>query len=171
MRAAIWARTLDGSIGKDGDLIVFDSEDLQRFKSITMGHPMVMGRKTFESLPKILPGRLHVVLTNDLNYISNFEPNPNVVFVLTVQSVLEKFEDFIVIGGAETYKQFMPHIDIIYETIIYSNLSGDVFAPRVPYNWLGTDIEVKTTKSNNQVTFITWRKHGLQDIQKRSNQD
>ena len=63
MLAYIWAEDLNGGIGIDGHLPWHISNDLKRFKKITSGHPMVMGRKTFESLPGILPGRKHIVLT------------------------------------------------------------------------------------------------------------
>ena len=64
----IVARARNGVIGKDNQLIWHLSDDLKRFKTLTMGHPIVMGRKTFESLPKVLPGRVHYVLTGNPDY-------------------------------------------------------------------------------------------------------
>ena len=108
----------DGSIGKHGDLIWHLPDDLKRFKSITMGHPVIMGRKTWESLPKRpLPGRKNIVLTHNDEYSEN-----GCIAVNTVEAALSACEGAVpfIIGGEQIYKLFMPYVSRIYLTEIDS---------------------------------------------------
>ena len=115
-------------IGKDNRLPWHLSEDLQHFKQITMGHPIVMGRKTFESIGKPLPGRENIVLTRDKNFTT---------MGVTVLHDVEKFllwskaqtQEVFVIGGAEIFKQVLPHAQKIYLTSIEKDFDGDAFFP------------------------------------------
>lgn len=112
----------DGSIGKGGDLIWHIPEDLKYFKSLTSGHPVIMGRKTWESLPKRpLPGRLNVVLTRNDSYQAEG--------ALTVRSLDEALEACtsdplwrnevpFVIGGAEIYREALAYADRVYLTAV-----------------------------------------------------
>lgn len=105
-------------------------EDLKRFKKLTMGHAMIMGRKTFESLPKLLPGRLHVVLTRNPCY--------EAVGVKVVHSVFEALEAVaddeqpFVIGGGEIYKLFMDFCSTFEITKVHKTVKGDVLLPALP---------------------------------------
>lgn len=120
-------------IGKDNKLPWNLPEDLQHFKEITMGKTIVMGRKTFESLPKVLPGRHHIVLTRNQNYKVN---NPKVeVVVGNINNIFKKMKysenEYFIIGGAEIYKAGIKFADKIFLTRIYENIEGDVYFPTI----------------------------------------
>lgn len=120
-------------IGKDNKLPWHLPEDLQHFKEITMGKTIVMGRKTFESLPKVLPGRHHIVLTRNQNYKVN---NPNVEVVTgNINNIFKKMKysenEYFIIGGAEIYKSGIKFADKIYLTRIYENIEGDAYFPTI----------------------------------------
>lgn len=112
----IFAIGRNGAIGKNGDLIWKIREDLKRFKSLTMSHPVIMGRKTWDSLPKKpLPGRRNLVLSRRDNY----SPEGAEV-VRSVEETLMKLngEKAYVIGGAEIYKAFEPHAKVLDVTAV-----------------------------------------------------
>src|SRR6185369_16168245 len=101
----IVARARNGVIGRDGKLPWHISADLKRFKALTMGSAMVMGRKTFESLPGLLPGRRHIVLTRDRDWSAN---GAEVAHDLDQALALAGAERVSVIGGANLFAQFLP---------------------------------------------------------------
>lgn len=109
-------------IGKNNQLPWHLSEDLKRFKKITMGHPIVMGRKTFESIGKPLPGRENVVLTRDKNFKAD-----GVSIAHDLKEALRP--DAFVIGGAHVFEAALPHITRIYLTLIHHSFQGDVYFP------------------------------------------
>ena len=120
-------------IGKDNKLPWNLPEDLQHFKEITMGKTIVMGRKTFESLPKVLPGRHHIVLTRNQKYKVN---NPNVEVVTgNINNIFKKMkyseDEYFIIGGAEIYKIGIKFADKIYLTRIYEHIEGDAYFPTI----------------------------------------
>ncbi len=120
------ARASNGVIGRDGGLPWHISADLKRFKALTMGSVLVMGRKTFESLPKVLPGRRHIVLTH------NFEwDHPEVEVAYGVKGVIEKLGGMpaSVIGGAEIFELFLPEAARIELTDVHSSPAGDTIMP------------------------------------------
>lgn len=130
MIVLVVARDIFGTIGKDNKLPWHCKEDLQRFKRITMGKNIVMGRKTFESLPKMLPGRKHVVLTRNEDFShEGVEVFHNIDDLLVTY---EGKEDLYIIGGAEVYNQFIDKFDIIEMTIIKGDYDGDTFFPDLP---------------------------------------
>lgn len=118
-------------IGKDNKLIWHLPEDLKRFKEITSGHKIIMGRKTFESLGRVLPNRKHIILCNDMEM--DIE-NENVE-VLDNISGLDKYinseEECFVIGGATIYKLLMPYSNKMYITKINQDFEGDVWFPEI----------------------------------------
>ena len=121
MLGMIVACDRNGAIGKDGDLPWKQSTDLQHFKNITMGSKMIMGRKTWESLPGKLPGREHFVLSR--GSVQDVE-------VISFERAL-KMEGWI-IGGGEIYNLFLPHVDILHRTIVDTRVSGaDTFFPDI----------------------------------------
>lgn len=106
----------DGAIGKNGDLIWQISSDLKRFKALTMGHPVIMGRKTWESLPKKpLPGRLNIVVSRNPDFIAE-----GARVVTTPEDALGVSGDSspFVMGGEQIYKAFMPYVTKIFLTEI-----------------------------------------------------
>jgi dihydrofolate reductase len=129
----IVARAENGVIGRDGGLPWHLPADLKRFKALTMGAPMVMGRKTFESLPGLLPGRRHIVLTRDPRWAASGAE--------TVRDVGEALHAageprLSVIGGAEIFRLFLPMADRVELTEIHAGPEGDtVIEPFDPAHW------------------------------------
>lgn len=118
----IVARAANGVIGNDNKLIWHLPDDLKMFKSRTMGRPIIMGRKTFESLPKVLPGRVHYVLTGNGAYSV---PEGVYVFhtVKELLSALPEGENFI-IGGEKMYEAMFPYADKMYITEIEKSMTA-----------------------------------------------
>jgi dihydrofolate reductase len=140
-------------IGKDNKLLWHLSEDLKRFKRNTSNKKMIMGRKTFESLPGILPNREHIVVTRDENFKVDSD---KVTIIHDLNSLLEKYskceDEIFVIGGAEIYKQLLPYTQKIYLTKIDETFEGDTYFPEINYD------EFKTEYVSEQFTD---EKHGL----------
>ena len=116
------ARAQNGVIGREGRLPWHIPADLKRFKSLTMGSVMVMGRKTFESLPGLLPGRRHVVLTRDHGWRAD---GAEVAHSVEQAFNLAGSEKVSVIGGAEVFGLFLPHADRIELTEVLADIPGD----------------------------------------------
>lgn len=118
----IYARAANGVIGKDGGLPWHIPADLKHFKRLTIGKPMIMGRKTFESFPAPLPGRRHIVLTRDAGWQAEGAER-----VLSVPEALAAAggEETAVIGGAEIYRLLEPHAERIELTQIHADYVGD----------------------------------------------
>ncbi len=131
MLSIIVAVAKNNVIGKDNKLIWHIPADLKHFKEITSGHTIIMGRKTFESLGRVLPNRKHVILCNDMEL--NIE-NENVE-VLEDVSMVKKYaddeEENFVIGGATIYRLLMPYADKLYITHINQEFDGDVTFPEI----------------------------------------
>jgi len=117
------ARADNGVIGKDGRLPWRISADLKRFKASTMGKPMIMGRKTFESFPSPLPGRRHIVLTRS----QRWSPEGAEIAHSRDEAIALAGEDsdIAIIGGAEIYRLFLPHADRIELTEVHFEPDGD----------------------------------------------
>ncbi len=131
------ARAQNGVIGRDGSLPWHIPADLRRFKAITMGSAMVMGRKTFESLPGLLPARRHIVLTRDRGWnAEGAEVRHSVDEVLQ----LAGGERVSVIGGAEIFGLFLPIADRIELTDVLADVEGDITVPdpRASGQWCET---------------------------------
>jgi dihydrofolate reductase len=120
------ARARDGVIGRGGKLPWHIPADLKRFKALTMGSVMVMGRKTFESLPGLLPGRRHVVLTKDRGWSA---PGAEVANTADEALHLAGGTPVSVIGGAEIFALFLPVTDRIELTEVLADVEGDAFMP------------------------------------------
>lgn len=127
------ARADNGVIGADGGLPWRLPEDLKRFKALTMGLPMVMGRKTFESLPGLLPGRRHIVLTRDAAWSA-----PGTEVARDVEGALAlagDAETVAVIGGADIFRLFMDRATRIELTEVHRSPEGDVKMPPLGAGW------------------------------------
>lgn len=116
-------------LGRDNDLVWDIPNDLKRFKELTMGHPIVMGRKTFESIGKVLPGRTNIIITRDKNYTIE-----DAVVVHSIEDALNKArevekEEIFIIGGGQIFAQTLDQTDKLYLTLVESDDPGDVTFP------------------------------------------
>ncbi len=134
MLTIIAAITRDGGLGKDGDMLYHISADLRRFKALTMGHPIIMGRKTFESFPGgPLPGRRNLVISRNPAY-----SHPGIETYPSLEEALRAAgEDAYIIGGGEIYTQAMPLADRLEITEIDAlSPDADTFFPAIdPERW------------------------------------
>lgn len=122
----IVARATNGAIGRGGTLPWRISADLKRFKALTMGSVMIMGRRTFDSLPRVLPGRRHIVLTRDRGWSAE---GAEVAHSVEEAFALAGGEPVSVIGGAEIFELFLPHADRLELTEVLGDIQGDTFMP------------------------------------------
>ena len=131
------ARAQNGAIGRDGKLPWHIPADLKRFKALTMGSVMVMGRKTFGSLPGLLPGRRHIVLTRDRDWSA---PGADVAHSIEEALRIAQNEPISVIGGADIFALFMPLAGRIELTEVLADVPGDTFIddPRDRGGWRET---------------------------------
>lgn len=120
------ARAQSGVIGRDGKLPWHIPADLRRFKALTMGSVMVMGRKTFESLPGLLPGRRHIVLTRDADWQAE---GAEVAHRVEEALRIAGGERISVIGGADIFELFMPLASRVELTEVLADVEGDTFMP------------------------------------------
>lgn len=159
MITIIAAAAKNNELGKDNKLIWHLSNDLKRFKKLTSGHHIIMGRKTFESFPKALPNRTNVVITRDKNYRAE-----NAVIVYSIQEALELAKDDnqpFIIGGGEIYKQSLSIADRIELTRVHHSFEADTFFPELDLNtWREVSREdcFKDDKHNFDYSFITYEK-------------
>lgn len=159
----IYARAANGAIGKDGDLPWRLPADLKRFKALTMGpketgRPMVMGRKTFESLPGLLPGRRHIVLTRDAGWAA---AGAEVVHTPAAALALAGGDSDMVaiIGGAAVFDLFLPRADRVELTQIHKDYAGDTFMPELGPEWHETGREDHAAHGDYPAfSFLTYRK-------------
>jgi len=148
------------AIGKDNKLIWHLSDDLKRFKELTNNHHIIMGRKTFESFPKPLPNRTHIVITRQENYKV---PN-GVIVVNSLASAIEATKNDkqpFIIGGGEIYKQAMLFADKIELTRVHHSFEADTFFPKIDTSiWRETKstFHDKDGKHDYAFTFITYQK-------------
>jgi dihydrofolate reductase len=130
----------NGVIGRENRLPWHLPDDLKRFKSLTMGKPILMGRKTFESIGKALPGRTNLVLTRSQEWA-----RPGAIVVHSVDQALERAgaaTELIVVGGAEIYRLALPYAKRIYLTRVHSAVEGDtVFPPLAEREWRESERE------------------------------
>jgi dihydrofolate reductase len=133
MISIIVAVSEDWGIGKDNELLWHIPEDLKRFKRLTFGNTVIMGKKTWESLPRRpLPGRKNVVLTDDP--LECIEYSVTAYSIEDALSKCEKGEEIFVIGGGSVYRQFMPFADRLYITHVHRKTPSDVYFPEIDLN-------------------------------------
>jgi dihydrofolate reductase len=125
----IVAASANNVIGADGGLPWRLPEDLRRFKRITMGKPMIMGRLTFESIGRALPGRRSIVVTRQADYTAE-----GCDVVATPEAALElasNADEVMIVGGGKIYEQLLPLANRIYMTRVHAEISGDTFFPEI----------------------------------------
>jgi len=159
MVTLIVAASDNGVIGRANSLPWHLPEDLKRFKRLTMGKPMIMGRKTFESIGKPLPGRLNIVVTRDTNY-----HREGVEVVHGTAQALEaaaEAPEVMVIGGAELFRLFLPHAGRVHLTRVHGNIDGDVMWPALDIRqWEVIEREQHEADERHAhaMTFEVWEK-------------
>lgn len=150
--AIIAALSRNRVIGKEGKLPWHVSEDLKRFKRLTTGHPVLMGRKTYEVLGRPLPNRRNVVLTS--------KQIPGVETYRAIPEALKALEDqdlVFITGGGEIYSQLLERADIWYLTIVEGEFDGDTFFP--PYEHLvGSTFKLVKRETHEQCSFLDYEK-------------
>ena len=139
-------------IGKDGNLPWHISSDLKNFKKITMGKPILMGRKTHESIGKILPGRENIILTKKRNYfVEGCIVKNNLDEVL---SNFKKVSELIVMGGATLYEQTLDKAEKLYITEVRACIEGDIFFPEYdPDQWVEISRNSFEADENNEYDY------------------
>lgn len=152
----IAAVAANGVIGKDNTLIWHLADDLKRFKALTMGRPIIMGRKTFESLPRVLPGRTHYVLTGNADY----KVPEGVILVHSVEELLAALPEgeCFVIGGAAVYRLLLPHADRLALTEIEKDYEGDAYFPSFDKSeWRETE-RIPAADAEIPHSFVTYER-------------
>lgn len=155
----IAAAAENNALGKDNDLVWHLPDDFKRFKKLTTGHFIIMGRKTFESFPKLLPKRTHVIITRQKNYAPE-----NCIVVHSLEDALiaaKEDEQPFIIGGGEIYKMALPHADKIELTRVHTEVEADTFFPEInKKNWKKTEevFHEKDEKHAYAFSYITYLK-------------
>jgi len=152
----IVAMAQNGVIGRDNSLPWRLPEDLKRFKAFTLGKPILMGRKTFESIGRPLPDRLNIVLTRDRGWSA-----AGVTVVHSVEAALAQAagsEELVAIGGAEIYRLLLPFARRIYLTHVHADVPGDTYFPEFDAaQWADVDSSAQPADERHAypVTFVT----------------
>ena len=156
----IYARAANGAIGNEGDLPWRLPADLKRFKALTMHKPMVMGRKTFESLPGLLPGRRHIVLSRQDSFAAHgVEMAGSVEEALALAAEGDDSGEVAIIGGAAIFDVFMPLAHRIELTQIHADYHGDTFMAEPGQDWVLTAREDHAADGPYPAfSFLTYRK-------------
>lgn len=160
--AAIVVVAQDGAIGRDGDLLCHLPADLKHFKRITMGHSIVMGRRTFDSFPKgALPGRQNIVVTRNRHFSA-----PDVTVVHTIDDAIKAATmpgEVLIIGGAQIYAATFEQVTTLYLTRLHATFpQADAFFPPINADeWDTIDEEHHPADDRNPYpyTFVTLRRH------------
>jgi dihydrofolate reductase len=152
------ARARDGTIAKDGDVPWKISADLKRFKRLTTGKPMIMGRKTFDSLPGLLPGRRHIVLTRQPGWQAE---GAEVAHSRDEALALAGDGDVAVIGGNDVVELFMPLATRLELTEVHEDTAGDVFMAAPGAEWREIAREEHPAQGNDPAyAFVTLERAG-----------
>ena len=136
-------------IGNNNELIWKLSSDLKRFKELTTGHPVVMGRKTYESIGKPLPNRRNIIITRNLEY----EVNGCEVVSSLEEALLLTNNDCFIIGGGEIYKQSLEVADKMYLTLVHKDFEGDTTFPELGKEWATIDTKDFDADEKNEYNY------------------
>lgn len=160
MLTIIAAAAENNALGKDNQLLWHLPEDFKRFKALTSGHYIIMGRKTFESFPKPLPNRTHIIITRQANY----QAPEGCIVVSSLEKAMELCpanEEAFVIGGGEIYQQALDVVDKIDVTRVHTTLDADTFFSEIdPNKWklVFEEFHPKDDKHAFDFTFLTYVK-------------
>ncbi len=150
----IAAAGTENELGLNGDLPWHLPDDFKRFKALTTGHPMIMGRKTFDTFPSPLPKREHIIITRDRSYRVD---HPRCTVVYSLEEALETTATsniVYVIGGGEIYKQALPHATAVELTRVHGSFPADTFFPVLdPESWVLTESEQHPADARHKYAF------------------
>lgn len=159
MLTIIAAAGENNALGKNNDLVWHLPDDFKRFKRLTSGHHIIMGRKTFESFPKLLPGRKHVIITRKEDYHPD---NTSVVHSLEEAIRISKLDEQpFIIGGGEIYKIAMEKAEKIELTRVHGEFEADTFFPEIDENkWklVKEEFHDKDEKHKYSFTYLTYER-------------
>lgn len=157
----IWAQARGGVIGRGGAMPWHLPEDLAHFKRTTLSHPVIMGRKTWDSLParfRPLPGRTNLVVTRQPDWSqAGAQRASNLHEAL---QLCEKCEQVWIIGGAQVYAEALPLADELVVTEIDADIEGDAFAPAIGAEWQAVGREALMAGNGMQISFVRYRRAG-----------
>jgi dihydrofolate reductase len=161
----IVAMAQNGVIGRDNSMPWRLPEDLKRFRAFTLGKPILMGRKTFESIGRPLEGRTNLVLTRDRSWFAH-----GVIVVHSVEEALTQAstsDELVVIGGAEIYRLVLPFARRIYLTHVHADVQGDITFPEFDATqW--ADVEYSSQPADDEhaypVTFVTLERRNAPEV-------
>ena len=160
----IAAAAENNALGKDNDLVWHLPDDFKRFKKLTSNHPIIMGRKTFETFPKPLPNRKHIVITRKQNYKAPDE----IIVVNSLEDAIEtgkkKDETLFIIGGGEIYKLALDQATHIELTRVHETFEADAFFPEIDedkWELINSEEHPKDERHDYAFTYLTYVKRGL----------
>lgn len=151
----------ENELGLNGDLPWHLPNDFKRFKTLTMGHPMIMGRKTFDTFPKPLPGREHIIVTRDTSYVADF---PNCTVVHSLEDAITaagNAQKIFIIGGGEIYRQALPFSTGVELTRVHGKFNADTYFPVLdPTKWecIASDLQAIDERHAFAFTYETYRR-------------
>lgn len=171
--AIIVAVAENGVIGRDNDLPWRIPGDLRHFKSTTMGKPIIMGRKTYDSIGKPLPGRTNIVITRNPAFVAGGAESLEVVQSLDAAldvaarcAAEQGVEEAVVIGGSEIYRAAIPRADRLYITEVHASVEGDAFLPEIDWGlWREVSRERHegdSSASDHPYSFVCYERGGEQ---------
>ncbi|MCW5516128.1 dihydrofolate reductase [Muriicola sp. Z0-33] len=149
----------DNAIGRENDLIWHLPDDFKRFKALTTGHKIIMGRKTFESFPKPLPNRRHIIITRDQSYDPD---HPDCMVVHSLEAALEQAKQdplCFIIGGGEIYTLGMKYANKLEITRVHSTFEADTYFPDIPeQDWVlqSEEFHPRDEKHAFDFTYLTY---------------
>lgn len=152
--SAILAMGENRVIGKNNQLPWRLPADLKHFKAITSGHPILMGRKTYQSIGRPLPNRINIIMTRDAHFQA-----PGCTVVTSIDEAIvcasnNNSDEIFIIGGAEIYTQLMPVIDCIYLTVVHQTFDGDAFFPELATDeWKEVERTVHQADAENAYAY------------------
>lgn len=155
----IAAAAENDALGMNNQLLWHLPDDFKRFKTLTTGHKIIMGRKTYESFPKPLPNRTHIIITRDKGYNVDF---PDCIVVGSMKEALENVRDeeqSFIIGGGEIYQLGMEFAHKIELTRVHENIDGDTFFPKIDetvWKLVAEEYHPKDEKHRHAFTYFTY---------------
>ncbi|MBT8282700.1 MAG: dihydrofolate reductase [Muriicola sp.] len=158
----IAAAAENNALGKDNQLLWHLPDDFKRFKAMTTGHSIIMGRKTFESFPKPLPNRFHIIITRDRSYTTEHDACRVVHSLKDALSLVENDKEAYIIGGGEIYTQALPFVDVIELTRVHQKYEADTFFPEIDkkkWELLKEEFHPSDEKHKVSFSYLTYERH------------